>query len=328
MASELENWSLEKWLKKLSLRKYKQAFIDNGYDTADLCANLGKEDLDAIGVHNKTSRSTLFTQSKKLLELFQKEGLMASEEVVVVVPKRESPRLSPRPSPTEAKKRNSKDSAALGQSPVNTVAVGATQPLPDYSEPWNSNSAPSVLTSSGNNGGGSAGVPPLSLPDYSEPWNSNNATGQPTTSPTSKAPKTSLSAAIDAADGPVRSPVHVVSRKLSGGGQAATTPNSTPRRKVPVSPGAELPPFKKSGSSGLTRLQLKLKIREELFTRGVVLTEYPYCREVRLKKYWRIFRGYSIGVSCRGGEAPPPPEKNIFECKCSILICKNASKCR
>ena len=123
MASELENWSLEKWLKKLGLRKYKQAFIDNGYDTADLCANLNKEDLDAIGVHNKTSRSTLFTQSRKLLELFQKEGLMASEEVMVVAPPAEpSPRLSPKPSP-KGSPNNDKRAAEKkgGHAPVNTV---------------------------------------------------------------------------------------------------------------------------------------------------------------------------------------------------------------
>ncbi len=290
MASELENWSLEKWLKKLGLRKYKQAFVDNGYDTADLCATLHKEDLDAIGINNKTSRSTLFTQSRKLLELFQKEGLMASEEV----PDEQIPKLSSKQSPKGSpkgadKKKNSKDKfpgklalgGGSGHAPVNAVVGAQQQPLPDYSEPWNSNSAPVVPASGGSGsgvggGGGGGGVGALPLLDYSEPWNSNAA--GPPTSPTSKTPKTSLTthspAGSESTDAPARSPAH---RQLSG----ATLPNSTARRKAPVSPGTDLPPFKKTGSSGLTRLQLKLKIREELFTRGVVLTEYPYCREVR-----------------------------------------------
>ena len=125
MVSELENWNLEKWLNNLDLHKYTQAFIDNGYDTADLCANLHKEDLDAIGVHNKISRGTLFMQSKKLLELFNKEGLIASEEVV----DKQSPQ-----SPKEAKKNNT------SSAPVKNT--GGDQPLPGYSEPWNKNSPP------------------------------------------------------------------------------------------------------------------------------------------------------------------------------------------
>ena len=297
-SSELENWSLEKWLKKMGLRKYKQAFIDNGYDTADLCANLHKEDLDAIGVNNKTSRSTLFTQSRKLMELFQKEGLLASEEVIV-----ERPSQNQQSSPKPSNHRHSNSSSSSSSSPkeggrknlppgklsLESPTPNNNDTLPGYSEPWNSSNNPLPPTTTNAAAAASSAATVLAggiqnLPDYSEPWNSNSASSQPT-SPTSKTPKFLGGETTTDGGGPpaavAKSPAH---RQLSGG-QAATLPNSgTPKRKPPVSPGptSDLPPFKKTGSSGLTRLQLKLKIREELFTRGVVLTEHPYCREVSL----------------------------------------------
>jgi len=80
MATTLDNWTLEKWLKKIGMGKYKQSFIDNGYETPDLCANLSKEDLDAVGVTNKHHRSTLFTQARKLLKLVDKDRYLASME--------------------------------------------------------------------------------------------------------------------------------------------------------------------------------------------------------------------------------------------------------
>lgn len=214
MALNLESWSLDKWLKNLSLRKYKQAFFDNGYETADLCANLNKEDLDVIGVTNKNHRSTLFTQSRKLLELLNKEGLTASEEAV--------------------------DSAGDQAAKESNLDI----PKPPSS------------------------APPASqeiqlLPDYSEPWSNNSPGG---------------SQALKPAPTEVKKEGRNALHRKGSGSQVA--PSSGGRRKPPVSPGKELPAFKRDGLTGLTRLQLKLKIREELFTRGVVLTEYPYCKDV------------------------------------------------
>lgn len=218
MSSDGEMWSLEKWLKKMGMhRKYKQAFIDNGYETAELCGNLQKDDLDAIGVTNKSHRSNLFIQSKKLQELVSKEAFTVSEEVLLD---------STEPSPVEAGPGRAKRPPNFRMGPI-----PSPQNLPDYSEPWNSNNAAATP-------GGSV-----------SPRNTLNAA-------TATAPPTSA----ETTDGP--------------------GPN---RRKPPLSPGAELPPtsYKREGSSGgYTKLQLKLKIREELFTRGVVLSEPPYCMEV------------------------------------------------
>ena len=216
MTSELDNWSVEKWLKKLGLRKYKQSFIDNGYETAELCANLNKDDLDAIGVTNKHHRSTLFTQSRKLLEVVSQESLLtASEELDGGT---ESP-----PAPVEAEKM------PPSQNPMATIPVPSQS---DYSEPWNSGSNASTSNSGLSTLKGAGDL-------FSE---------RPS----------------------VPSPVH---RKTSGSG---------PSRKPPVSPGAELPTYKRKGSTEMTKLQLKLKIRAELFNQGVVLSEPPYCKEVSI----------------------------------------------
>lgn len=232
MASELENWSLEKWLKKLGLRsKYKQAFIDNGYETADLCADLKKEDLDVIEVTNKHHRSTLFTQSRKLLELLNKEGLTASVEASLEPPAKASAQ-------TTLPKNLSLRPVHIPTSPAPHAAA-----LPDYSEPWSSNSGPPVPTS----------------PTSRNSLFLKSATGTPGEG--------------DSTDG--LSPV----RHKGSNGHAV--PNMANRRKPPMSPGTELPAYKREGSgTGLTLLQLKLKIREELFLRGVVLSEPPYCDEV------------------------------------------------
>jgi hypothetical protein len=240
MASDLENWSLEKWLKKLSLRKYKQAFIDNGYDTADLCANLNKEDLDAIGVTNKQHRSTLFTQARKLLLLVDKESYLASEEVV--------------DGPTSSK-TITKSSPQLSSGSGHTPPPPTTPPPPSMPPPPSS----------------------THLPDYSEPWNSK-ALPTTTTTKNGTQPLKKLSMPSNTVDG--QSPAH---RKTSG--QSATLGLASRKAAPPLNPGTELPGYKKESTGGmtLTRLQLKLKIREELFLRNVVLSESPYCWEVRGK---------------------------------------------
>lgn len=61
-----DEWSVEEWLEKGGLAEYTTAFIDNGYDTPELCASLKVEDLDAIGITNKYHRSIIFTQARQL----------------------------------------------------------------------------------------------------------------------------------------------------------------------------------------------------------------------------------------------------------------------
>jgi len=65
----MESWSVEEWLEKAGMGRYAQSFLDNGYDTPDLCANLKDEDLDAVGVVSKQHRSKIFAQAKILLEV-------------------------------------------------------------------------------------------------------------------------------------------------------------------------------------------------------------------------------------------------------------------
>ncbi len=227
MSSDLENWTLDKWLKKLGLRgKYRQNFIDNGYDTPELCANLNKEDLDAIGVTNKHHRSTLFTQSRKLLGLVEKESELASSGDAT------NTELTARPLPVPFGKAN--NTAPRN----NLVPVSSSTNELDYSEPWN-----------GGDGGSSDPVP---------------------LSPTAKSPLHKIKISSDTTDCPG------TGRKAIGSGQ-----------HISKSPGADLPAYKnKAPTAGLTKLQLKLKIREELFTRGVVLSESPYCMEVRRVGGW------------------------------------------
>lgn len=241
MASDLENWTLDKWLKRVGLRKYKPAFIDNGYETADLCANLNKADLDAIGVTNKQHRGSLFTHARKLLELVDKESFLASEEIV----EKDEPGSRPK---TKAK------SPKL--STRHTPPPPATPPPPTNPPPPSASSAAQLAP----------------LPDYSEPWNSKAI------SPAAVKNGLKMTVAAttpgDSTDG--LSPVHSAVASGPGSGSRKKPP------KPPTSPGAELPAYKREGSAGTTRtkLQLKLKIREELFARGVVLTEPPYCWEV------------------------------------------------
>lgn len=230
--SELESWTLKKWLKKLGLHKYKQAFLDNGYDTVDLCADLKKEDLDAVGVTNKHHRSTLFTQSKKLQELIAKESLEeedGEEEVDAVDTRKEE-----------------KTSKLAVKKPPN-LSLADTSQLQGTAQ---------------------------DLSDYSEPWNASAPNSQPV--PTSPTPKVST----------LKPPAGTPSDGVDGLSPGHRSGQPTAGFKVPS--GTELPAFKGEKSTGLTRLQLKLKIREVLFSRGVVLSEPQYCKEVK-SDAWRVF---------------------------------------
>lgn len=54
------------WLSKLHLAQYVESFIDNGYDDLEVCKQIGKPDLDAIGVHIEYHRHRLLTAVHKL----------------------------------------------------------------------------------------------------------------------------------------------------------------------------------------------------------------------------------------------------------------------
>ncbi len=62
------DWSVADWLFGIQLEQYTQAFLDNGYETVELCSNLTGTDLTAIGVSNRQHRSILHTASRRLLD--------------------------------------------------------------------------------------------------------------------------------------------------------------------------------------------------------------------------------------------------------------------
>ena len=63
----LTEWDVTDWLTRAGLQEYTQSFVDNGYETVELCANLTGIDLTAIGITNKQHRSILHTHSRRLL---------------------------------------------------------------------------------------------------------------------------------------------------------------------------------------------------------------------------------------------------------------------
>ena len=60
------DWDVQSWLEEIGYdKRYAQAFIDNGYDLPNLCANLKDEDLDAIEVETD-DRNRLFEHVERL----------------------------------------------------------------------------------------------------------------------------------------------------------------------------------------------------------------------------------------------------------------------
>ncbi|XP_074653394.1 uncharacterized protein LOC141907593 isoform X2 [Tubulanus polymorphus] len=60
---------VEEWLRSLTLAKYTQAFLDNGYDDLEICKQIGQPDLDAIGVVIPKHRKDILQAVKNLREL-------------------------------------------------------------------------------------------------------------------------------------------------------------------------------------------------------------------------------------------------------------------
>ena len=193
-----DQWSVEEWLEKAGLAEYAAAFIDNGYDTPELCASLKVEDLDAIGVTNKYHRGIVFTQARQLHAMADAEYNRPAD----------LNHLSPNLAPTS-----------------------------EYSEPW----------AGGNQLGGEVGKQNGVLLQVTE----------------SKEVKKSKKGSKEKAEKSSKSKQHR--------NQRSPAPAISPT----------LPPYQRDGgTSKLTKLQLKLKLREELQKDRVILSEAPYCREV------------------------------------------------
>ena len=87
--------SVEDWLRSLGFIHYTQAFLDNGYDELEICKEIGKEDLDAIGVRNFKDRTDILNAVEKLKQsgtavYFVLEGNAAERELLPAQPERES----------------------------------------------------------------------------------------------------------------------------------------------------------------------------------------------------------------------------------------------
>lgn len=61
-----ENWSTKEWLKSFGLEQYYHCFIENGYETRKLCANLKDEDLNEMNITNTIHRGVFFNQAEML----------------------------------------------------------------------------------------------------------------------------------------------------------------------------------------------------------------------------------------------------------------------
>jgi len=194
----MEDWSVDEWLKKVGMGRYVQAFLDNGYDTPELCGGLKDEDLDAIGVTSKQHRSKLFAQAKILHDL------------------------------------QSTASQANGS--------------------CNNNNTPLLATS------------PSQSPTYSEPWTGRGVRHNGVVAHGAEA--------VDSHS--------AINRKPSGEKPPAKPKRQAQKlRHAPVSPSLPPAPYPRGeGAPKLTKLQLKLKIRDELQKDGIILSNAPYCKEV------------------------------------------------
>lgn len=240
------------------MSEYTDGFVDNGYETIELVGQMKGEDMDAVGVASKQHRGILFTQARLLLE---------STIGVPLAPPSPKPTLSHSmsgsvsPATPNSAGYSEPWAAKVGPAPSPSQPSGYTEPWGvgtstitppskpgDYAEPWNATSPAQTLTTSGG---------------YTEPWNTGGSTV--------KHNGVGINA-VESIDGPSPSIADMKPPPLP--------PPNRPKKsakKPPPSPGIKLPEYKReNGDKGLTKLQLKLKIRDELQKDAIVLAEQPY----------------------------------------------------
>ena len=247
-----EEWDVEKWLKTIRLSKYKQAFRDNGYETVDLCANLSIEDLDAMGISNKQHRSTLFAQAEKLKETLGE--VVDDAEDAQPLDKLETPVKSHARCSSEERSEIPKGNN--GHSLGRALSMNQSD-LAQYSEPWSGISIQPNKTST----------------DKVKPVTKMSKSGS-----VDKKSKSKSVAKASKSRPAMRKPITAQNNNTTDG--PSPSHKQTTPKKNPSSPGGTDFNVKRDSTSGMTRLQLKLKIREELFSRNVVLSESPYCKQV------------------------------------------------
>ena len=236
-------WSVEAWLEALGLPAYTDGFLDNGYDLQELCANLKGDDLDAIGVKKEHHRKRIFAESSAL-----REEAMA-----------------------RFKKSNGGGSAG---STDQSGSMGSHGSFPAYTEPWG-DEAPKHLYSDVWIGeqavvdaGGGHGITPAlaqlmqnggqgqALADVGD--KQKGLTFPPAPAPPPKAPRKKTA----------RPPV-------SSGSQSSSTLPAAPALPPPLPP-------QPAGPGGLNKVQLKLKVLEELQKDRIILSEPPYSKVSQL----------------------------------------------
>ena len=206
----------------------------------------GYETVELVAKMKAEDLDAVGVKSKKDRGILFMQARMLLEETTGIRPP-PSPRSfrAPAPAPVITLSMSGSVSPTTPTGPSNTS---------DYSEPWDNtrtHQAPLALQS------------PLGTEGYSEPWNAT-------------APKSKVNGSLKTIEATDSGPVDVKPPPLP-------PPNkvSIKGKKPPPSPGIKLPEYKREGGErGFTKLQLKLKIRDELQKDSLVLSEF--CSDVSM----------------------------------------------
>ena len=228
--------------------QYTAAFLDNGYDTESLCADLKDEDLNAIGVGKREHRQLFFKLSQRLRD-------------------------------------DKKGSRASGGKPVSPIIKSPTVPANSvYTEVWNpqqpkrkkgEGSKHERKSRPGSDGGKLNGT----VSRKGERDDDDGSRKQVHASENGSRKKRSHKLAqpppepLPATPGPPaggHSKRGASTRQRSPGPPSSSSSSS--QAPTPISSG----PHEHDEKPYLTKLQLKLKIRDELQRMRVILTEPPY----------------------------------------------------
>lgn len=250
-----ESWSVEDWLKGGGMDQYTTEFLDNGYDTESLCANLKDEDLNVIGVSKREHRKLFFHLSERLRDEKNKGGRakggasgppVKNPTVTDPIPGNYSEVWGSQPNKKQKKVKKDKSGeepkhkrpvAGSGGGKLNgTVSGRAEKDDEDGTAAGRKKVHPSDGRSKKKRSGNLAQPPPEHIP------------ATPGTAPGSH------------------------SHRGASTRQRSPGPNSSSQPPTPVSSG----PHEHDEKPFLTKLQLKLKIRDELQRMRIILTEPPY----------------------------------------------------
>ena len=96
----MSSWTSTKdWLKGFGLEQYHKSFIENGYETQKLCANLKDEDLDGMNITNSRHREILLNQAIILTKNCIRQASVGSESPTTTSPQVKETRKANRSNP-------------------------------------------------------------------------------------------------------------------------------------------------------------------------------------------------------------------------------------